>query len=340
MSKKLLIVLAVLAGVGAAAWWFNVPARLGLVSKSRGALTLYGNVDIRQVQLGFRVSGRVAEMSFEEGDSVKAGDVLARLDDQPYKDRVSAAEAQLASQQANLAKLEAGPREAEIAQARAVLAERVADVTNAEPAFERMRQLTPTGAASRAALDQAQANKDMAVAREKAAREALRLLEEGTRPEDLAAARAQLHNAEAELAMAKTSVEDTRLRAPTDGIILSRVREVGAIVSPGEPIYVLSLTKPVWVRTYVGETRLGQIHPGMAVRVTSDSDPKRVYHGQVGFISPVAEFTPKTVETPELRTSLVYRLRVTIDDPDNGLRQGMPVTVRLPSKSASVQAGS
>src|SRR3546814_2273344 len=170
----------------------------------------------------------------------------------------------------------------------------------------------------------------MAAAAVVAAREELRLLEEGTRVEDLAVARANLKAAEADLSMARTALEDTQLRAPSDGIILSRVRERGAITSPGDTVYVLSLTRPVWIRTYVPEALLGRIHPGMEVEVVSDSAPDRPYRGQIGFVSPVAEFTPKSVETPELRTDLVYRLRVIIGQADDGLRQGMPVTVRLP----------
>jgi HlyD family secretion protein len=117
--------------------------------------------------------------------------------------------------------------------------------------------------------------------------------------------------------------------------VLSRVREPGAIVAPGETAYTLSLDRPVWVRAYVQEPELGLIRPGQDVQVLTDTRPERPYHGQIGFISPVAEFTPKSVETPELRTDLVYRLRVVIEDADPGLRQGMPVTVRIPGGAAS-----
>jgi len=339
MKHKLIraIVLLVVA-CAAAAWWFDVPRRLGWGGEEDRGLTLYGNVDIRQVQLGFRVSGRIAEMLVDEGDRVEAGQALARLDAQPYEDSVRAAEAQVASQEANLAKLEAGPREAEIAQARAVLAERNYDLANAEQAFDRARQLRPSGAISQAALDQAQAAKDMASARVESAREALRLLEEGSREEDIAAALASLQAAQANLATAKTSLKDTELHAPAAGVILSRVREAGAIVAPSDVVYVLSLDDPVWVRTYVSEPDLGRIHPGMEVEVTTDTAPEKPYRGRVGFISPVAEFTPKSVETPELRTDLVYRLRVVVDEPDTALRQGMPVSVRIPEETVRTSA--
>ncbi|RVG27704.1 HlyD family efflux transporter periplasmic adaptor subunit, partial [Sinorhizobium meliloti] len=167
-------------------------------------------------------------------------------------------------------------------------------------------------------------------------REALVLLEEGNRAEDIAAAAAQANAATAKADSARISLEDTQLAAPSDGVILSRVHETGAIVSPADIVYVLSLTEPVWVRAYVAEPDLGRVHPGMKVTITSDTAPDRIYEGTVGFISPVAEFTPKSVETPELRTDLVYRLRIVIANPGKDLRQGMPVTVHLPeAKEAS-----
>jgi HlyD family secretion protein len=333
------LVLLLVVATAAAAWWFDAPRRLGWVQPAPSGLTLYGNVDIRQVQLGFRVNGRLAELQVDEGDAVKAGQSIARLDAASYEDSVRAAAAQLAGLRATLEKLVSGPRPAEIEQARAMHQERRVDLQLAEQAFERARRLRPTGAISQSDLDQATANRNGAAARLASAREALRLLEDGSRGEDIAAARANLQVAEANLALAETSLRDTQLLAPADGIVLSRVREAGAITSSSDVVYVLSLTRPVWVRTYIDEPFLGRIHPGMQVDVLSDSAPGRIYRGRIGFISPVAEFTPKSVETPELRTALVYRLRVVVDQPDQpdrpdqpdtGLRQGMPVTIRIP----------
>ncbi len=329
MKHKVLPVVALVLAAGfAVAWGTGLLGSRG--GESGTQLTLYGNVDIRQVQLGFRVGGRIAEALVDEGDKVNAGDRLASLDTQPYQDQIRIAEAQAASARATLDKLVAGPRKAEIDQARANHAERVADQQNAELAYERTARLRPGGAVSEAALDQAKAARDMAVARTRSSAEALRLLEEGTRPEDIAAARAGLQASEASLLSAQTSLKDATLLAPADGVILSRVREPGAIVSPSDIVYVLSLTSPVWVRAYIAEPSLGHIHPGMRVEVFTDTTPGKPYSGTIGFISPVAEFPPKSVETPELRTDLVYRLRVVVDHGSNGLRQGMPVTVRIP----------
>lgn len=259
---------------------------------------------------------------------------MAKLDAAPYDFAVRSGEANAAALRATLDKLKAGPRPTEIAQARAAYDESLADLENANLAYDRARQLRPQGTISEASLDQATAAKAMAAARSQSANEALKLLQEGSRVEDIAAADAQVKAAEATLASARTSLADTELRAPNDGVILSRVRENGAIVSPADTVFVLSLTEPVWVRSYVAEPDLGRIHPGMKVSVTSDTAPDKPYEGTIGFISPVAEFTPKSVETPELRTDLVYRLRIVIDKPGPDLRQGMPVTVRLSTPAA------
>lgn len=331
MKTRIRIAVPILiAAAIAAGWWFDLPGRLGWRAAGDGPLTLYGNVDIRQAELGFRVSGRLVEMKLEEGEAVTEGQVLARLDDRPFQDSVAAAKASVAARQADLDRLVAGPRAAEIAQARATVAEREADLANARLAFDRAQELRQKGNAPQSTLDQTLAARDMAQARLDADRQALELLLEGSRAEDIAAGRANLAAAQADLATAETSLADATLEASADGIILSRVTEPGAILSPSSVAYVLSLTKPVWIRAYVAEPDLGRVHPGLMVEVVTDTRPDRPYRGRVGFVSPVAEFTPKTVQTPELRTDLVYRLRIIVDDADEGLRQGMPVTVRVP----------
>ncbi|MDB4985307.1 MAG: yibH [Myxococcaceae bacterium] len=309
--------------------------RVGLVRPRDPSVLLYGNIDIRQVELGFRVSGRLAELSFEEGESVAAGVTLARLDPRSYRDTVRGAEAEMARRQAALSKLQAGLRPAEIGQARARVQEVQAGLALAQRDLARQQLLAREGAATQVTTEHAQSAVEMATARVASASEAWQVARQGARVEDIAEARAALAAAEASLAAAQTALADTELLAPSDGIILSRVRERGAIVGPSDVVYVLSLLKPVWARAYIAEPLLGRVHPGMEVSVFSDTAPKKAYRGRIGFISPVAEFTPKSVETPELRTDLVYRLRVIIEDADHALRQDMPVTVRLPIDSAS-----
>ncbi len=127
----------------------------------------------------------------------------------------------------------------------------------------------------------------------------------------------------------------TEAFAPTDGVILTRIREPGTVVKAADSVYTLSVSSPVWIRAYVDEPDLGLVYSGMPAEIYTDIDGGSVYSGKVGFISPVAEFTPKTVETTKLRTDLVYRLRIYADNPDRGLVQGMPVTVKLKLKKVN-----
>ncbi len=301
-----------------------------------GLLRLYGNVDIREVQLAFRQPGRVAQMVFDEGDAVSAGARLAALDAQPYRDALAAAQAQVQVAQAELAKLRRGLRPQEITQAREALRQAQALAGEAERNFQRQSGLLTSGASSQRTVDAARAARDQTAAGVEAAKAALSQAAEGFRKEDIAAAQARLAAAQAAAAQATTALADTELMAPSDGTVVARVREPGSMVASQSTVYSLSLDRPVYVRAYVGEPDLGRIAPGTAVRVKSDSAEK-VYRGQIGFISPRAEFTPKTVQTTELRTDLVYRLRIVIDeaDSDAALRQGMPVTIEVDAQAGT-----
>jgi HlyD family secretion protein len=330
MKRRILIavIVALLAGTGYAVWHFN-----NKEEENGKRLTLYGNVDIREVNLGFRVGGRVAQMRFEEGDSVHAGDVMAVLDKAPFQHDLALALAQLETRRANYQKMQAGSRPEDIAQARARVAEQEAGLKNAERIYERQKSLLKKDVASEQAYEDALANKSEAKARLASARAALDLALAGFRKEDIRAAEGELHAAEAQVEQARTRLQDTEVIAPADGTVLTRVVEPGAIVAAGATVYSVSLGSPVWVRTYVSEPDLGRVHPGMPVLVSTDGGNQ--YHGHVGFISPDAEFTPKTVQTTALRTDLVYRVRIIVDDPDNKLRRGMPVTVNVTAGTAA-----
>ncbi|MEM9300868.1 MAG: secretion protein HlyD [Pseudomonadota bacterium] len=321
MNRKVIIPVALIAGAGA---WFAFG--LDRTGAQDGPLMLYGNVDIREVDLAFRVGGRLESLAFEEGDAVTAGDALAGLDAEPFEQSLAVADAQVRQAASNLDKLRAGFRPQEIRRSAARVDEATADRDNALAEVERLRDLISDGATSQRDLDAATARNDAAEARLASALEDLALLEEGFRSEDIAAAEAQLALAEAQADEARTRLADTALLAPSDGTIISRVRERGAILGPGEAVFTLSLDTPVEVRAYVDEPNLGSVRPGMQVSIGTDSSDER-FPGQVGFISPRAEFTPRTVETEALRTDLVYRLRIIVEDPDGFLRQGMPVTV-------------
>jgi HlyD family secretion protein len=317
------VVLLLLAAAGGAATWYFAWGD----HEEEDRLVLMGNIDVRQVNLAFKVDGRIKTLEVDEGDEAKAGKLLATLDKRYFEDELNLAKARRDNAAANLARLKNGSRPEEKAQARAVTADREAVLEKARRDFRRAKNLVEDSAVSREEYDTAQANLAVAEAQLKSAREAQRLVDIGPRREDIEAAQAMLDQQEAMLVQAQRRLEDSHLFAPNDGVILTRARERGAIVAPGETVFTLTLASPVWVRTYVNERDLGLLRPGMAAQVFTDSAPGRPYPAHVGFISPTAEFTPKTVETREIRTALVYRLRVVVDNPDGGLRQGMPVSV-------------
>ena len=235
----------------------------------------------------------------------------------------------MASLKAKLAELESGYRKEEVAQARAAVDNAKATLENALRLFDRRKGLLQLKVATQQEFDDATASRDQAEAKLKSAAANLALLEAGYRKEEIDLARANVEQAEGTLAAAEISLADTELKAPTAGIVITRALEPGAVVQTGATVLTVSLTEPVWVRAYIPEPDLGKVHPGMKALVFTDSRPNTPYEGQVGFISPRSEFTPKSVETTELRTGLVYRLRVIFPSGDKSLRQGMPVTVKL-----------
>jgi HlyD family secretion protein len=160
----------------------------------------------------------------------------------------------------------------------------------------------------------------------------------GPRKEDVAQAEAQLRANEAQLALLRQQLKDAELFAPTEAVVRTRLMEPGEMASPQRPVFSLAITDPKWVRAYVSGPDLGKVRPGMTASVTVDSFPDRRFEGWVGFLSPVAEFTPKTVQTEELRTSLVYEVRVFVKDLQDELRLGMPATVHLPLDQRAAQA--
>ena len=319
------VALAIVAGIGFT--YFRVHA-------SPAVTDFYGNVDIREVSLGFRVAGRVDTLAVDEGDSVKQGQVLATLDADPLRRELNEMKANAHAIEARLALIRAGYRGEDIAQAQAVLAGRRAELTNAEQTLGRLSELKGTGAISSRTYDDAVAARDEARSRVQQAEQSADQYRRGFRPQEIAEAEANLGRAQAAVSQAELRLQDSSLLAPADGIVLTRAAERGAILNAGAVIYTLSLVHPVWVRAYCAEPELAAVSPGRGVLVYTDARRDRPYHGKVGFVSPTAEFTPKNVETTDLRTALVYRFRVIVSDPDEGLRQGMPVTVRVDSGGA------
>ena len=269
-----IVTVVVIASILTLIYFLNRPP------KNKDHLNLYGNVDVRQVDISFRIPGQVTELFFEEGDLVKKGDLLARLDKAPYDNQVREAIAYLNVIKANL--------------------------DNAQKLLKRRQELIAEGGVSVEDVDNAMA------------------------------ARSELHSqfeqAEAALLIALDQLSYTEVLAPADGVILTRIREPGTVVKEADPVFTLSISSPVWIRAFVNEPQLGDIYYGMQATIFTDTPGLPEYTGKIGFISPVAEFTPKTVETTQLRTDLVYRLRIYVDNPDHYLKQGMPVTICVKTK--------
>ena len=302
-------------------------------------LTLFGNVDVRQVELAINGNERIAVLNAEEGDHIHKGQLLARLETERLEAIVARAEAMLEAQRQVVARLEAGSRKEEIAKAKADVEAAVAQLADARQTYERTAELHKTGTTTQQEVDDARAAMDAAAARLKSLEAARDLVLAGPRKEDIAEAKAMLKRYEAELAQARHDLKDASLISPCEGIIQDRILEVGDMASPLKPVYLVALVDPVWVRAYVSEPDLGKIHEGMAASVYTDSFPDKSYEGWIGFISPTAEFTPKPVETSELRTKLVYQVRVFVKNPDNELRLGMPATVKIKVKRSSSSSG-
>lgn len=322
--KRLLVALVVITAAAGGWYWWNHRA-----TGDTGELALQGNVDIRQVSLAFDGSGRIAELRVEEGDNVKAGQVVAVLDTSTLELQARQAEAQVEAMRQALLKLRNGSRPEEIAQARAQLASAEASAVLAEQSLDRTIRLQTSGASTASALDQARAQAEAARANVEQSRAALQLTEAGARAEDIASAEAQLAGAEASLALLRHQIDRGQLKAPVDAVVRSRLREPGDMITSATAVFALALTEPKWVRVYVTEPDLGRIRPGMAAQILTDSAPGQPITGTVGYISSVAEFTPKPVQTEELRTSLVYEVRVVAQDGSDALRLGQPVTVRI-----------
>jgi len=324
ITRPLLIVLA--AAIAGGIWWYL--ASRGAQESSQ--LLLYGNIDIREADLAFNNSEHIDKLLVQEGDRVRKGQLLATLHRERMQAEFAAAEAQVAARKAVVARLETGSRPEEVRQAQANVAAARAKLVDAQITFERTQNVYKERAASKQALDDAEAGLNTARADLRVVEEALALAVEGPRVEDIEEARAMLKVDEAQLALALEVLKDTELYAPTDGIIRNRILESGDMATPQTPVFTLALTNPVWVRAYAPETALGKLVPGMSADVSTDSYPGKTYPGWIGFISPTAEFTPKNVETPELRTRLVYQVRIYVCNPQDELRLGMPATVSIP----------
>lgn len=326
-NKKLLLALLLLA-FGAAALFMLYGKR----SSSGGDIIVYGNVDQRQVALAFTDPERIAELLVEEGELVRQGQVLARQDTRRLLERIAEAEALVDASAAALLRLKNGTRPEEVDQARSTVDASEAEALYAQGRYKRFKEAWERSkgvAVSRQDVDEALSSTNVAQARLVRDRKALTLAQLGPRQEDITEGEAALSARQQQLAALRRQLEDATLTSPAQAVVRSRLLEAGEMASAQRPVFSLALLSPKWVRGYVAESDLGRVRPGMNARIYTDSHPDTPLAGTLGFISPSAEFTPKTVQTPELRTSLVYEIRVYTEDPSDRLRLGMPATVRI-----------
>lgn len=295
-------------------------------------LTLYGNVDQRQVELSFIDSDRIEEILVQEGMEVQPGQVLARLETRRLQDRIAIVEAQVASAKTALERLENGTRPEEIDQERAALASTQAELTFAEVQYKRYSDIwkkSSGSAISKQDVDEAQLQLNVARAKLVEQQKRLLLAEIGPRDEDIIEAGAILLQQQRSLAELRNRLDDAELKSPALSVVNRRLLEPGDMASPQRAVFSLAVLSPKWVRAYVEEPDLGYVQPGMSALIFTDSYPNEGIPGTVGFISSVAEFTPRSVESTKLRTSLVYEIRVYVEDTENVLRLGMPATVKF-----------
>ena len=338
MKRRFLIggLIAVTVIAAVVAW------RMMLAERAPTHLTLYGDVDLRQVQLSFNNSERIAAVLVQEGDRVKQGQLLARLDTARLEPQLAQAEAQAAAQLQVVKRLRSGSRPEEIAQARANLQAAQADLANARQQYERWKsaaEMSAGRAVRQQDVDNARTAVQVAEARLAVVQKTLDLAIAGPRREEIDENEARLRAFEAQASVLRQQLKDAQLIAPVDAVIRTRVMEPGEMASPQRPVFSLAITDPKWVRAFISEPDLGKIKEGMTAAIVVDSFADRRFEGWIGFISPVAEFTPKAVQTEELRTSLVYEVRVFVKDPSDELRLGMPASVYFQVKERESESG-
>ena len=292
-------------------------------------INISGNIEATEVDVGFKISGRIVERPFEEGAWVEKGRVLANLDNEDLKNRLEVAGATLVSARARLEKLLAGSRPEEIRQAEAALQQAQFDLDNKQLAYDRMKMLYGKQVIAKESYDNAETAFKVAQAALDRARENYQLVREGPRKEDIDDARAQVEQARASLKLAETQLGYSVLYSPLSGVILVKSGEIGEVVNPGTPVLTIADIQKVWLKAYISETDLGKVKWGQDVIVTTDLHPKKEYKGTISFISSQAEFTPKNIQTEKERVTLVYRIKVDLENPDRELKPGMPADGKI-----------
>jgi HlyD family secretion protein len=326
MKRRLPILITLLVVAGAAAYFYP---RLKKKPHSENEIVLSGNIEAHESLVSFKVPGRIIELPIEEGQSVAAGALLADLEDADYRQRVRIDEASVHVRKSNLALTLAGTREQEVKAAEQNMLDAKADLQQKKLDYERAQRLYTEDAISAQDRDLADTALKRSQATFQAAEQKYSEAREGSRKEDIAIAQSNLKEAAANLGMSRVNLDYTTLRAPSAGVITVRQAELGEVIVPGTPVVTLADLDHIWLRAYLAETDLGRVRWGQNAVIMTDTYPGKQYHGRVSFIASDAEFTPKSVQTYKERVTLVYRIKIDIDNPNHELKPGMPADAHI-----------
>jgi HlyD family secretion protein len=327
MKKRRIVIPIVLAAAVAAGFYFY--PKYARKAAPANELTLSGNIEAHESLVSFKVQGRIAELPIEEGQEVQDGALLARLEDADYRQRVRVDEAGVGVRQSNLALTLAGTREQEIKAAQQNMLDAKADLEEKQIDADRAQKLFAKDEATAQERDLAATALKRSQATYAAAQQRYNEAVEGSRKEDIAIAQANLKQAQTDLGLSQVDLGYTVLRSPFTGVITVREAELGEVVAPGTPVVTLADLDHVWLRAYIAEADLGRIRWGQDATITTDTYPGKKYHGRISFISPSAEFTPKSVQTTTERVTLVYRIKIDLDNPNHELKPGMPADAHV-----------
>ena len=326
MKRLIPILILLIAAIVAGVYFYP---RLTKKPAPANQLTLSGNIEAHESLVSFKVQGRIVELPIEEGQQVAQGALLARLEDADFQQKVRIDEASVAVRQSSLALTLAGTREQEVKASHQMVFDAQADLAQKKADNDRAQRLYSKDEISAQDRDLAATALKRSTANVAAAEQRYNEAVEGSRKEDIAIARANLVQANASLGLSRINATYTTLRAPSTGVITVRQAELGEVVSPGSPVVTLADLDHIWLRAYVAETDLGKIHWGQPASITTDTYPGKQYYGRISFISPDAEFTPKSVQTYTERVTLVYRIKIDIDNPNHELKPGMPADAHI-----------
>jgi HlyD family secretion protein len=292
-------------------------------------VSVTGTIEAIQVDVSAKIAGRIVERPVNEGDRVAAGQLLVRLDDAEQAAEVRRQEGAVRTAEATLRDLLAGARREELEDARAALQSAGATREWTEKDYRRAEGLFRQALIAAQEVDRARQAYEVAAAQEKSARQKLALLEAGSRPDQIEAARGHLAQARNALDMARTRLTEMRIFSPIDGVVLRKNLEVGEMASPGVSILTLMKPSEIWLRAYVPEEEVGRIKLGDRALVSVDAYPARRFPGRITEIASEAEFTPRNVQTKKERVNLVFRIKIGLDNPEGILKPGMPADAEL-----------